>query len=145
MVEIERKGWHDTELTKNEELTAAIADLAQDLKAVAAAIKELDAAMAEATATRTESKEKNEEAIATAKVAQIAATNAMAILKDFHAKSAQATALVQQTPAEDAPETVDKPYHGMLPEGGNVVDSLEVILTNAACLESETPTCAGRG
>ena len=101
--------------------------------------------MAEATATRTESKEKNEEAIATAKAAQTAATNAMAILKDFDTKSAQATALVQQTPAEDAPETVDKPYQGMLPECGNVVDSLEVILTNAACLESETPTCTGRG
>ena len=69
MVEIERKGWHDTELTTKEELTSTIADLAQDLEAFAAAIKELDAAMADATATRTESKEKNEEAIGTAKVA----------------------------------------------------------------------------
>ena len=40
----------------------------------------------------------------------------MAILKDFYTKSAQATALVQQTPAEDAPETVDKPYQGMTPK-----------------------------
>ena len=116
IVEIERKGWHDTELTTKEDLTYTIANLAQDLEAVAAAIKELDAAMAEATATRTESKEKNEEAIATAKAAQTAATNAMAILKDFDTKSAQATALVQQTPAEDAPETVDKPYQGMTPK-----------------------------
>ena len=54
--------------------------------------------MAEATATRTESKEKNEEAIATAKVAQTAATNAMAILKDLPAKPAQATALEGGTP-----------------------------------------------
>ena len=72
--------------------------------------------MAEATATRTESKEKNEEAIATAKAAQTAATNAMAILMDFYTRSAQATALVPQTPAEDAPETVDKPYQGMTPK-----------------------------
>ena len=134
-VETEHKGWYDTELTTKKELTSTLADLAQDLEAFAVATKELDAAMAEATATRTESKEKNEEAI----------TNAMAILKDLYAKSAQATAPVQKTPAEDAPETVDKPGQGMLPENGNVVDSLEVILTNAACLESETPTCAGRG
>jgi hypothetical protein len=62
----------------------------------------------------------------------------MAVLKDFYAKSSEATALAQQTPAEDAPETFDKPYKGMLPEGGNVVDFLEVILTDFARLESET-------
>uniref|UniRef100_A0A7S0A5X2 Uncharacterized protein n=1 Tax=Pyrodinium bahamense TaxID=73915 RepID=A0A7S0A5X2_9DINO len=38
----------------------------------------------------------------------------------------------------DAPETFDKPYQGMLPEGGNVVDFLEVILTDFTRLESET-------
>merc|ERR1712190_701920 len=38
----------------------------------------------------------------------------------------------------DAPETFDKPYTGMLPEGGNVVDFLEVILTDFTRLESET-------
>lgn len=43
-----------------------------------------------------------------------------------------------QTPAENAPETFDKPYKGMLPEGGNIVDFLEVILSDFSRLESET-------
>merc|ERR1719199_1738159 len=61
----------------------------------------------------------------------------MAVLKDFYAKSSQATAFAQQ-PMEDAPETFDKPYQGLLPEGGNVVDFLEVILSDFSRLESET-------
>merc|ERR1719311_309328 len=64
----------------------------------------------------------------------------MAVLKDFYAKSATATAaavLVQQ-PAVDAPETFDKPYKGLGSEGGGVVDFLEVILTDFSRLESET-------
>merc|ERR1719311_144100 len=66
----------------------------------------------------------------------------MAVLKDFYAKSATATAaavLVQQ-PAVDAPETFDKPYKGLGSEGGGVVDFLEVILTDFSRLESETTT-----
>merc|ERR1719389_1412791 len=63
----------------------------------------------------------------------------MAVLKDFYAKAAEATSLAQQ-PAVDAPETFDKPYKGMGAEGGNVVDFLEVILTDFARLESETTT-----
>mmetsp|Transcript_17334 Transcript_17334/g.49262 ORF Transcript_17334/g.49262 Transcript_17334/m.49262 type:complete len:681 (-) Transcript_17334:51-2093(-) len=156
--EIEHKGWCDTELTANkqtrdqkteavedltaqkEDLTSTIAKLTQDIEDLTAAIKELDAAMAEATADRAQAKEKNEQTIADAKAAQVAVEQAMAILKDFYAKSAQATALVQarQTPAEDAPETFDAPYKGLLPEGGSVVDFLEVILTDFARLESET-------
>merc|ERR1719408_1180103 len=63
----------------------------------------------------------------------------MAVMKDFYAKAAEATALNQvQQPAADAPETFDKPYTGMLPEGGNIVDFLEVILSDFARLESET-------
>merc|ERR1719409_441116 len=57
---------------------------------------------------------------------------------EFYAKSAEATALAQQTPAEDAPETFVKPYKGMLPEGGSVIDFLEVILSDFARLESAT-------
>merc|ERR1719384_1893667 len=77
-----------------------------------------------------------------AEEAQAAVQQAIVILKDFYAKSAQATSLVQggQTPPEDAPETFDKPYKGFLPEGGNVVDFLEVILTDFMRLESETRT-----
>merc|ERR1719254_113540 len=105
--------------------------------------------MAKATEDRAASKAENEETIADAKEAQTAVKSAIAILKDFYAKSAQATALTQQSPealsasgsaATDAPETFDAPYKGMLPEGGNVIDFLEVILTDFARLESDTTT-----
>jgi len=158
--ETEHKGWCDAELVANkktrearsqdvselsaeiEELTAEIAQLTQDLADLAAGIKELDEAMAVATTDREESKATNEQTIKEAKEAQAAVEEAVAVVKDFYAKSAEATALMQenqaQTPLEDAPETFDKPYTGMMPEGGNVVDFLEVILSDFARLESET-------
>uniref|UniRef100_A0A7S0A6D7 Uncharacterized protein n=1 Tax=Pyrodinium bahamense TaxID=73915 RepID=A0A7S0A6D7_9DINO len=154
--EVEHKGWCDTELATNkqtrekkteevnsltseiEDLTATIAQLTDDLAALAAGIKELEEAMAKATADRTASKETNLQTIEDAKAAQVAVQQAMAVVKEYYAKSAQATALAQQTPDMDAPETFDKPYKGMLPEGGNVVDFLEVILTDFTRLESET-------
>merc|ERR1719356_773956 len=109
--------------------------------------------MAETTEDRAASKAKNDESIADAKAAQAAVQSAMSVLKEFYAKSAEATAFAQQPerestafvkdqatakPAEDAPETFDKPYKGMLPEGGSIVDFLEVILTDFTRLEAET-------
>merc|ERR1719388_749067 len=153
--ETEHKGWCDTELTTNkqtrdkksaeiaelesliEDLTATIASLTQDIADLTAAVKELDAAMAKETEERTAAKAKNAETVKDAKAAQVAVEEAMAVLKDFYAKSAEATAFAQQ-PATDAPETFEKPYKGLLAEGGNVVDFLEVILTDFARLESET-------
>jgi len=156
--ETEHKGWCDTELTTNkqtrdkkteevnmltaeiEDLIANIAQLAQDLSNLAAGIAALDKAMAAATEERTTSREVNEQTIQEAKEAQVAVEQALAVVKEYYAKSAQATVLAQQTPAEDAPETFEKPYRGMLPEGGNVIDFLEVILTDFTRLESETTT-----
>jgi len=153
--ETEHKGWCDTELTTNkqtrdkktaevnelesniEDLTATIAQLTQDIADLTAAVKELDAAMAKETEERTAAKAKNAETVKDAKAAQVAVEEAMAVLKDFYAKSAEATAFAQQ-PAADAPETFEKPYKGLLAEGGNVVDFLEVILTDFARLESDT-------
>merc|ERR1740123_873839 len=156
--EIEHKGWCDTELTTNkqtrdqkteavdqliadrEDQTSTIAQLTQDIEDLTAAIKELEVAMAQQTAERTASKQRNEQTIADSKAAQVAVEQATAVLKDFYAKSAQATALSQvgQTPLEDAPETFDKPYQGLLTEHGSVVDFMEVILTDFVRLESET-------
>merc|ERR1712008_349105 len=121
-----------------EDLTATIAELTQRMADLAVEIKELEDAMAKATEDRTASKATNEQTIKEAKLAQTAVSNAMALVKDFYEKSAQATALAQQTPGEDAPETFEKPYKGLLPEGGNVVDFLEVILTDFVRLQSET-------
>lgn len=156
--EAEHKGWCDTELTTNkltrekkteevntlnseiEDLTATIAQLSQDISDLNAALKALAAAKVEATDERVSSKADNEKAIADAKAAQVAVEEAMAVLKNFYAKSAQATAFAQQTPAEDAPQTFNKPYTGLLPEGGNVIDILEVIFSDFSRLESDTFT-----
>merc|ERR1719379_1183599 len=102
-----------------------------------AQIQELDQQMAGATEDRLAAKAKNEQTIQEAKDAQTAVEQAMSVLKDFYAKSAQATSLAQQ-PEVDAPETFDKPYTGMGTSGGNVVDFLEVILSDFARLESDT-------
>jgi len=156
--ETEHKGWCDSELNANkvtreartqdvaelsgeiEGLTAEIAQLTQDIADLAAAVKELDDNMAASTAERTDSKAANEKTIKEAKEAQAAVEEAIAVLKDYYAQSATATAFAQQTqtPLEDAPETFDKPYQGMMPEGGSVVDFLEVILSDFTRLESET-------
>jgi len=154
--ETEHKGWCDTELTTNkqtrdartedvnklnaeiERLNSEIAQLTQNIEDLTTALKELEEAMAKATADRVDSKARNEQTIQEAKDAQTAVEQAMAVLKEYYAKSAEATALTQQTPAEDAPETFDAPYKGMLPEGGSVIDFLEVILSDFARLASET-------
>merc|ERR1719326_1994074 len=93
--------------------------------------------MTDATEDRLTAKAKNKQTIQEAKDAQTAVDQAMSVLKDFYAKSAQATSLAQQ-PEIDAPETFDKPYTGMGTSGGNVVDFLEVILTDFTPLEEET-------
>merc|ERR1719198_933527 len=129
--ETEAKGFCDAELAKNkqaresraadvkklstdiEDLTADIAQLTQDLADLAAGVKELDQAMAEQTEERTASKAKNQQTVKEAKEAQTAVEAATAVMKDFYAKAAEATAFAQTQqggPADDAPETFDKPY-----------------------------------
>merc|ERR1719183_1369766 len=155
--ETEHKGWCDTELGTNkimreertadvneltaqiEDLTAEIAQLTQDISDLAAAVKDLDAAMAKATEERLASKAKNEQTVKEAQGAQSAVEDATAVLKDYYAKAAEATAFAQQKgPADDQPETFDKPFQGQQAEGGGVIDFLEVILSDFARLESET-------
>jgi len=159
--EAEHKGWCDTELTTNkqtrdkksadvealkaeiEELTADIAQLTQDISDLQAAVKELDEAMAKATEDRQASKEKNQATIKEAKEAQEAVDQALAVLKDFYAKAAEATALNQQSPGEDAPESFDAPYKGNQAGGAGVIDFLEVIMADFQRLQSETETDEG--
>mmetsp|Transcript_23456 Transcript_23456/g.40160 ORF Transcript_23456/g.40160 Transcript_23456/m.40160 type:complete len:680 (-) Transcript_23456:197-2236(-) len=157
--ETEHKGWCDTQLATNkltredkaeeveklsaevEGLNAEIVKLTQDIEETSAAIAEISDAMAKATAERTAAKEENEETMAEAKEAITALEQAIALIKDYYAKSAEATSLAQQTgsqtPAEDAPETWSKPFKGQLPEGGSVVDFLQVILSDFARLEAD--------
>jgi len=160
--EAEHKGWCDTELASNKQtretktaevetltsqkdkLTADIAKLGEEIAELTQAIADIDKAVAEATEERAEEKEENELTIKDAKEAQVAVSQALAVLKEFYAKAATATALVQakQTPAEqlaaDTPETFDTPYTGMQGSTGGVVGMLEVIASDFARLESET-------
>jgi hypothetical protein len=157
--EMEHKGWCDTELTTNqqtrdkktedidslnsdiEDLTATVAKLSQDNSALTAEVKELDSAMIKATNDRSAAKATNQKTMKEAKAAIQAITQAIAVLKDFYAKSAEATAFVQahlKAPEDDAPETFDKPYQGNQDEGGGIMGMLEVILSDFTRLDSET-------
>merc|ERR1719468_522600 len=147
--------WCDTELTTNkqtrdrkteaveeltgtkEDLITTITRLTQDIEDLAKALTELDKTMADANKERLQSKEKNEATIKDAQAAEKAVEQAIAVLKDFYAKSGEATVLAQ-APAEDAPETFDKPYQGMMTEGGGVLGFMDVILSDFVRLGSET-------
>merc|ERR1711976_666567 len=92
--------------------------------------------MAKATKLREEEKAKNAQTVSDAQAAQTAVAQAITVLKDFYAKAADATALLQQQPV--APEIFDRPYKGMQSENGGVVGMLEVIESDFARLETET-------
>merc|ERR1712048_1521749 len=119
-----------------DELEASIAKLTEDITDLTAAVAELDAAMAKATKLRQEEKAKNTETIADSQEAQTAVAQALTVLKEFYAKAAEATALLQQQP--EAPEIFDKPYTGMQSSNGGVVGMLEVIESDFARLEADT-------
>lgn len=156
--ESDHKAWCDAELGTNkktrtykaeevEELTAEVekqtaisAKLAGEIADLSDEISELEAAMAKASAERQEEKEKNAETVSDAKEAQVAVAEALAVLREFYAKAAQATALVQQSPAEDAPETFDGAYTGMGSSSGGVIGMLEVIESDFARLQTTTET-----
>jgi len=156
--EADHKGFCDQEMSTNEqtreekttkvaelkanieEETAASAKLANEIADLNKEISEMDAAVAEATRIRQAEKTKNTATIADAKVAIAAVEQATKVLKDFYAKAASATALVQRRatgPADDVPATFDEPFTGTGGEGG-VVGMLEVILSDFQRLEQET-------
>merc|ERR1719160_1049634 len=148
--EAEHKGLCDSELATNEQtrkekteaietlhaeidsLSAAIAKLTEEIEKLNTAVQELDAAVAKSTEVRTAEKAKNTVTIKDSQDAQTAVEQALTVLKDFYAKAAEATSLVQQ------PETFDEPYKGMGGEKGGVVGMIEVIQSDFARLESET-------
>merc|ERR1719272_1987084 len=110
----EKEGWCDTEMGKSkvtrnklseeiDGLDAAIEDgkatimkLTQEVADLSKDIEDLDAEMTEATELRTNEKAKNKHTIMDSKAAQTAVSQATAVLKDFYAKAAKATALLQQ-------------------------------------------------
>ena len=156
--EAEHKGWCDTELSTNEqtrkektsavemlhaeidELEASVAKLTEDLAVLATAIADLDAAMAKATTLRQDEKTTNTATIKDAAEAQTAVAQALVVLREFYAKSAEATALVQQRGLthQKQPAIFDSPYTGMGAESGGVIGMLEVVQSDFARLETET-------
>merc|ERR1719158_1949728 len=141
----EHKAWCDGELKVNtltshlEKLKATLVKLADNIAANEKSMAELDAAMAEATETRQKEKAKNEETIADAKEAMEAVAQAQAVLKEFYAKAAGDTELLQQTPADDAPPSFEnEPYTGNQGASKGVLGMLEVIHSDFARLDADT-------
>lgn len=124
-----------------DELTSKNAKLAQDIADLGEAVAQIDTAVKEATAARITEKAANTETIADAKAASAAVTQAIAVLKEFYAKAATATAFTQAAPEDPSltqPETFDAPYQGQQAGKGGVVGMLEVIQSDFARLEAET-------
>jgi len=155
--ESEHKGWCDGEVGSNkiqrdsktedvnsltankEQLEADIAKLGQELADLSTELAELGKTVASATDMRAKENAKNTATIADAKAAQEAVKSALTVLKDFYAKAAEATALVQG-PMDDAPGTFDTGFQGQQAESGGVIGMLEVIASDFARLESDTST-----
>jgi len=151
--EATHKGWCDTELGTNEhtrkekteavetltaeieELEASIAKGTEDITLLTQQVADLATAVSEATKLREAEKEKNAETISDAQEAQTAVAQALTVLKEFYAKAAKATALVQQEPP---PVFSDEPYQGMGAESGGIVGMLEVIESDFARLQADT-------
>lgn len=149
--EAEHKAFCDAELSTNaqtrkekteelemlhaeiDELEANIAQLSAEIRELTGAVAALDAAMAKATNIRSEEKAKNKETIADAVAAQKSVESALAVLKEFYANAAEATALVQAKP-----EIFDSPAQGQQGASTGVIGMLEVILSDFARLEAET-------
>merc|ERR1719265_1659233 len=160
--ESEHKGWCDSELGQNkiqrdsktedvnsltakqDQLTADIAKVTQELSDLSAEMLELDNAVSSATEIRTKENAKNTQTIKDAKAAQEAVKAALAVLKEFYAKAAEATALMQ-APMDDPPGTFEGSFKGQQGESGGVIGMLEVIASDFARLESDTSAAEESG
>merc|ERR1719277_773563 len=80
---------------------ANIAELAQETARLHAEIADADAAASQSTEMRKQEKAQNEATVEDAKAAQKAVAEATSILKEFYAKAATATALLQAPPERE--------------------------------------------
>jgi transcription antitermination factor NusG len=121
--------------TKVNELSAAIAELNEQIKEMGQKIEtlvveqaDLAKAMEEATAVRDKEKAANLDTIADAKAGSSAVKAAIAVLEEFYSKQA---AFVQQVPEMQA-------YKGLQGSPKGITGMLEVILTDFERLAAET-------
>jgi len=157
--EADHKGYCDTELATNkqtreiksaevedlsaniEKNTAEIMQFADEIKTLSEDIAAINSQQAQATELRGDAKTENQEAIADAKVAQEAVEKAMKVIQDFYDKSGGSAFVQHQSNlAEEMKQVAKAPYTGMMAGGGNLVDFMEVILSDFARLEAETST-----
>jgi len=158
--EADHKGYCDTELGTNkltrenkqsevEELSANVdkhvaesAQLTEELAMLADALLELRKEQSEATSMRHKESSTNAATVADAKVAQVAVERATKVLKDFYAKAAGGSALLQGQSgiSQEMSNASKEPYTGMQSESGGIVGFLEVVLSDFARLETETST-----
>jgi len=152
--ESEHKGFCDAELATNgqtrkakteavemikasiDELTASISEIGEDITELSTDIAESDKAVAESTELRNKEKAENEAAIADAQAAQTAVAQAMVVLKEFYAKSAEPAALLQLRQQPEIFESGGTVTQGA--ESGGVIGMLEVIESDYARVDSET-------
>merc|ERR1719240_1582860 len=153
--EAEHKGFCDQELSANqatrdekseaidelnaniEELSATINKLNNEIAELNDGVNALNKAAEEATALRDTERVKNEQTVVDAKAAIEAVTQATAVLKDFYAQAAEFVQTRSKGVTDGMMEDAD--YKG---SGGssNVLNMLEVILSDFQRLEAETTT-----
>merc|ERR1719235_415832 len=86
--------------SQRDELTADIGKLGLEIKELASAIAALDASVAEATTQRQTESASNKQTVEDAQQAQTAVAQALAVLKDFYERAAEATSLIQRKKPE---------------------------------------------
>jgi hypothetical protein len=181
----EKEGWCDTEMGKSkmtrnklseeidglnsaiEDGQATIMKLTQEMADLSKDLDELEASVGEATDLRNAEKAKNKATIADASAAQKAIAAATAVLKDFYAKAAGATAFIQEKPSllskgihmgsdewkalanpnfkgtideghQEGMQTFGEEYTGQQDAAGGVLALLEVAQSDFANLEADT-------
>jgi len=112
-----------------DELSATSTLLGKEIGELSTEIAEIREQQAGATQIRQEEKAENNVTVADAKVAQVAVEKAKQVLAAYYAKAAES--LLQRAATE-------APYKGMQTESGNIMDFLEVIMSDFARLEAET-------
>jgi len=141
--EASHKGWCDKELAENkltrtsktqavemltaeiDQLDSSVSELFKDITELNAAVADLTSSMGKKTAMRHEEKAAATATIEDAQNAQTAVAQALVVLKEFFAKAAESTSLVQT-----ASVTVNSQ--------SGVIAMLEVVESDFARLESET-------
>eukprot|EP00419_Tripos_fusus_P035295 CAMPEP_0172779856 /NCGR_PEP_ID=MMETSP1074-20121228/202633_1 /TAXON_ID=2916 /ORGANISM="Ceratium fusus, Strain PA161109" /LENGTH=716 /DNA_ID=CAMNT_0013616823 /DNA_START=45 /DNA_END=2196 /DNA_ORIENTATION=+ len=119
-------------------LKANMAQLADEIVNLHAELAKTEEQIGTQTKLRQEQKAENEQTLKDAVEAQAAIEQAVTVLREFYARAAESTALMQQHGGRQPPEIFEGSYKGMASESGGVIGMLEVIQSDYARLESTT-------